>query len=212
MIKIIVTDDHKMFRESLFNIFTTKKIAEIIGEAGNGLELLELLKNQKPDIVLMDIAMPLMDGIEATKRALQMQPGLKILALSGFDDDKYYFSMVEAGVKGFVLKNSGINELKKAIKEVSQDNSWFSPELLQKLFIKINESPKKRSSKNDLSDRETEVLKYICESLTNEQIAEKMNVSFETVKWHRTNIMSKTGCTNTAGLVIYAIKNKLIEI
>lgn len=212
MIKLIITDDHKMFRESLVNIFSTKKIAEVIGEAGNGLELLELLNSKKPDILLMDIAMPIMDGIEATKKALIIQPNLKILVLSSFDDDKYYFSMVEAGVKGFVLKNSGINELKNAITEVSQGNSWFSTELIQKLLIKINESPKKKPSKNDLSERETEVLKYICESLTNEQIAEKMHISFETVKWHRTNIMSKTGCTNTAGLVIYAIKSKIIQV
>lgn len=211
MIKIIVTDDHKMFRESLVNILTTKKIAEVIGEAGNGNELLELLKTKKPDLVLMDIAMPYMDGIEATEKALEMSPGLKILVLSGFDDDKYYFSMVEAGVKGFVLKNTGLTELTNAINEVSQNNSWFSAELLQKLLVKINTSQKKKNVV-ELSERESEVLKLICESLTNEQIAEKLHISFETVKWHRNNIMSKTGCSNTAGLVIYAIKNKLIEI
>ena len=211
MIKIIVTDDHKMFRESLVNILTTKKIAEVIGEAGNGNELLELLKTKKPDLVLMDIAMPYMDGVEATEKALEMSPGLKILVLSGFDDDKYYFSMVEAGVKGFVLKNTGLTELTNAINEVSQNNSWFSAELLQKLLVKINTSQKKKNVV-ELSERESEVLKLICESLTNEQIAEKLHISFETVKWHRNNIMSKTGCSNTAGLVIYAIKNKLIEI
>lgn len=211
MIKIIVTDDHKMFRESLVNILTTKRIAEVIGEAGNGNELLELLKTKKPDLVLMDIAMPYMDGIEATKRALETNPDLRILVLSGFDDDKYYFSMVEAGVKGFVLKNTGITELTNAINEVSLNNSWFSAELLQKLLVKINTSQKKKNI-NELSERESEVLKLICESLTNEQIAEKLHISFETVKWHRNHIMSKTGCSNTAGLVIYAIKNKLIEI
>ena len=211
MMKIIVTDDHKMFRESLVNILTTKKIAEVIGEAGNGNELLELLKTKTPDLVLMDIAMPYMDGIEATKRALEMSPDLKILVLSGYDDDKYYFSMVEAGVKGFVLKNTGITELTNAINEVSHNNSWFSAELLQKLLVKINTSQKKKNI-NELSERESEVLKLICESLTNEQIAEKLHISFETVKWHRNHIMSKTGCSNTAGLVIYALKNKLIEI
>lgn len=211
MIKILIADDHRMFRESIRNILTTEKVAEVLAEACNGEELLELLDNFQPDIVLMDISMPQMDGIIATKKAIQKQPGLKVLALSGFDDDKYYYSMIEAGVKGFVLKNSGIAELKNAINEVYKNNSWFSSELLQKVINKLNTKPKKNKS-TELSDRELEVLHFICESLTNEQIASKMNLSFETVKWHRANILSKTSCTNTAGLVIYAIKNELIEI
>ncbi len=211
MIKIIIADDHRMFRESLRNILTTEKIAEVLDEAANGEELLQLLNIHKPDIVLMDITMPEMDGIKATKKAIEKQPDLKVLALSGFDDDKYYFSMVEAGAKGFVLKNSGIAELKNAINEVYKNNNWFSSDLLQNVITKLNSKPKKNNSAN-LSDREVEVLQLICESLTNEQIADKLNLSFETIKWHRSNILSKTGCSNTAGLVIYAIKNQLIEI
>ena len=211
MIKIIIADDHRMFRESLRNILTTEKIAEVLDEAANGEELLQLLNIHKPDIVLMDITMPEMDGIKATKKAIEKQPDLKVLALSGFDDDKYYFSMVEAGAKGFVLKNSGIAELKNVINEVYKNNNWFSSDLLQNVITKLNSKPKKNNSAN-LSDREVEVLQLICESLTNEQIADKLNLSFETIKWHRSNILSKTGCSNTAGLVIYAIKNQLIEI
>jgi len=126
MIKLIITDDHRMFRESLKNILVTEKVSDVIAEAANGEELLDLLKVCSPDVVLMDIAMPKMNGIEATKLALQKQPGLKVLALSGFDDEKYYFSMVEAGAKGFVLKNSGIAELKNAINEVYENKGWFS--------------------------------------------------------------------------------------
>jgi len=211
MIKILIADDHRMFRESLRNILTTEKTADVLNEAENGKDLLELLDVYQPDIVLMDIAMPVMDGVEATKRAIQKQPNLKVLALSGFDDERYYFSMVEAGAKGFVLKNSGIAELKNAINEVYNGNNWFSSELLQKVISKLNSKPKKNKL-NDLTEREVEVLSLICESLTNEQIADRLNLSFETIKWHRANILSKTGCTNTAGLVIFAIKNKLIEI
>jgi len=211
MIKIIIADDHRMFRESLKKILSLDKIAEVIDEAENGIELLELLNIHKPDVILMDIAMPEMNGIEATKKALQKQPDVKILALSGFDDDKYYYSMVEAGVKGFVLKNSGIAELKNAITEVYNNNSWFSSELMQKVITKLNAKSKKNKS-TDLSEREMEILQFICESLTNDQIADKLNLSSETVKWHRSNLLEKTSCLNTAGLVIYAIKNQLIEV
>lgn len=211
MIKLIIADDHRMFRESVKNILTTEKIAEVIAEAENGEEVINLLDYHQPDIILMDIGMPVMDGIEATKKALKKQPNLKILVLSGFDDEKYYYSMVEAGAKGFVLKNSGIAELKNAINEINNNKSWFSPELLQKVITKLNCKSKINKELN-LSEREMEVLHLICESLTNDQIAEKLNLSFETVKWHRANILSKTGSVNTAGLVIYAIKNQLVNI
>lgn len=211
MIKLIITDDHRMFRESIHKILTTDKIAEVVAEASNGKEFLDLLELHKPDLCLMDISMPEMDGIEATRRAIKKFPDLKILVLSSFGDDKYYFSMVEAGAKGFILKNCGLNELKNAISEVSQDRSWFSSELMQNVILKLNEKQVKSMSE-ELTDREQDVLALICKSLTNEQIADKLNLSFETIKWHRANILSKTGCSNTAGLVIYAIKNKLIEI
>lgn len=211
MITVIIADDHRMFRESLKKILALEKIAEVVAEAENGKELLELLDVYKPDIVLMDIAMPEMNGVEATKKALKKQPNVKILALSGFDDDKYYYSMVEAGVKGFVLKNSGIAELKNAIIEIYNNNSWFSSELMQKVIAKLN-TKNKKSSSIDLSDREMEILRLICQSLTNDQIAAKLNLSSETVKWHRSKLLEKTGCINTAGLVMFAIKNQLIEV
>ena len=211
MTKIIIADDHRMFRESLKKILTIEKVAEVLAEASNGIELLELLDQYNPDIILMYIAMPGMDGIEATKKALEKQPGVKVLTLSSFGDEKYYFNMVEAGAKGFVVKNAGLIELQNAIAEVAKGGSWFSTELIQKVVTNLNAKPKKKTV-STLSEREVEILKYICESLTNEQIAEKVNLSIDTVKWHRANILSKTGCSNAAGLVIYAIKNKLIEI
>jgi DNA-binding NarL/FixJ family response regulator len=211
MIKIIIADDHRMFRESLRKILTIEKVVEVLAEASNGIELLELLNQYQPDIILMDISMPGMDGIEATKKALVKQPDVKVLTLSSFGDEKYYFHMVESGAKGFVVKNAGIVELQNAITEVAKGGSWFSSELIQKVIANINTKPKKNKI-STLSERELEILKLICESNTNENIAEKINLSIDTVKWHRANILSKTDCSNTAGLVIYAIKNKLIEI
>lgn len=210
MIQIILADDHRMFRESIAKLLTVENIAHVLAQAANGKEVLELLETNKPDLVLMDIDMPEMDGIEATKNAIAKYPDLKILALSSFGDEKYYFKMVEAGAKGFVLKNASLGELKNAVKEVANNGSWFSSELLQKIIINI--SSQSDSTKSELTNREAEILKLICESYTNEQIAEKINLSYDTVKWHRANLLSKTQCSNTAGLVIYAIKNKIIEV
>ena len=211
MVKIIITDDHRMFRETLRKVLTTEGIAEVLAEASNGAELLELLDTHKPDLLLMDISMPVMDGIEATRKAIEKQPGLKVLTLSSFGDEKYYFNMIEAGAKGFVVKNAGFAELEKAIMTVASGESWFSSELLQKVILSFsNKAPKEIPV--EFSDREVEIIKLICEGLTNEQIAEKVFLSFDTVKWHRSNILSKTGATNTAGLVMYAIKNKIVNI
>jgi DNA-binding NarL/FixJ family response regulator len=210
MVRIIIADDHAMFRESINKMLTLKKVAEVIAEAGNGNELLTLLDIHKPDLVLMDIAMPEMDGIEATKKAIAKYPGLKILTLSSFGDEQYYFNMVEAGAKGFVLKNASLSELENAIKEIAGGGSWFSSELLQKVIL--NMAKPKKDISDDFSDRELEILKLVCENLSNEQIAEKINLSYDTVKWHRANILSKTGCKNAVGLLLYSLKNKIIEI
>lgn len=209
MIKVILADDHKIFRESLRKMLVSEGIADVIAEAGNGMQLLGLLDEYNPDVVVMDISMPVMDGVETTKKALQKYPQLKILTLSSFGDEKYYFKMVEAGVKGFVIKSSGISELEQAITEIYEGGCWFSNELLRKVIVNIGKSPVKEM---EISDRELETLKMICDGLTNDQIAEKVHLSPETIKWHRNNLLSKTGCNNTAALVMYAIKNGLIQI
>jgi DNA-binding NarL/FixJ family response regulator len=211
MIKIIIADDHKMFRESLANILSREQISEIIGEVGSGEELLQLMQKQEAEVVLMDISMPGMGGIEATRQAIALQPTIKVIALSSHDTELDYYKMVDAGAKGFVLKNAGINELRHAITEVAEGRTWFSSELLQKIIQSINIKPNQNAIP-ELTEREIEILKLICESLTNNEIAKRINVSYDTVKWHRANLLSKTGSSNTAGLVIYAIKNKLIEI
>jgi DNA-binding NarL/FixJ family response regulator len=209
MLKIILVDDHTIFREGIKTMLTVEGIAEIIGEAGDGKKFLELLPNHQPDLVLMDISMPVMDGIEATKKALEIYPDLVILTLSSFGDEKYYAKMIEAGVKGFLIKNTNIAELEQAILEVANGGSWFSNELLRKVIASMKTT---KSIQNELSDREIEILKLVCNGLTNEQIADQVNLSYDTIRWHRSNLLSKTKCTNTASLVMYAIKNKIIEI
>jgi DNA-binding NarL/FixJ family response regulator len=212
MLKVLIVDDHKMFREGLKKMFQTEGFAKVIGEASNGKEFLDLLDKESPDVVMMDIAMPVMDGIEAAKLAVLKYPDVKILTLSSFGDEHYYYTMIEAGVKGFVLKSSGITELMQAIKEVAEGGSWFSNELLRKVISTIGKGTVKEKPTIDLTEREMQVLRLVCVGLTNEQIAGELCVTADTVKYHRSNILSKTGAPNTAALVMYAIKNKLIEV
>jgi DNA-binding NarL/FixJ family response regulator len=211
MNKIILVDDHKIFRDSIKSLITIEEIAEIIAEAGNGVEFLKLLKKHQPDLVLMDISMPQMDGVEATIEALKINPEIKILALSSFGDEEYYYKMINAGVKGFVLKNAGIEELELAINTVMDGDSYFSNELLRRIIANIGVKTKLPKSE-ELSEREIEVLQEICNGLTNNEIADKLNISAETVKGHRSKILAKTNSKNTASLVMYAIKNKMIEV
>jgi len=210
MITLIVVDDHQIFRESLCELLG-KQGYKILASAKNGLQFLPLLEKHQPDVVIMDIDMPEMDGYHAAKKALQDYPDLKILTLSGYGDEKYYYQMVEAGVKGFVLKNAGINELRQAITDIAGGGSWFSSELLQKVIVSMT---KKNTDENKtkLSERELEVLRLICNGLTAEKIGEQLCLSQETIRTHRANLLAKTGCSNAPALVMYAIKNKLIEI
>jgi len=191
-------------------MLTVEGIAEVIGEAANGKEFLVLLNTLNPDLVLMDISMPGMSGIEATKKAVELMPDIKILALTSFSEEEYYNKMIEAGAKGFVQKNSDITELEQAIESVYEGGSYFSSEILRKIIFTKNKI--KTTPLADFTERETEVIGWICQSLTNEEIADKMNLSVETIKGHRSNIFAKIGCKNVTGLVIYAIKNKIVEI
>jgi DNA-binding NarL/FixJ family response regulator len=210
---IILVDDHQIFRSSLKALINNEKIGLVIGEASNGKEFLDMLDNHKPDLVLMDIDMPVMDGSEATTRAIERHPDLKILALSMFGDENYYYKMVNAGVKGFLLKTSDIKELEFAIREVTSGESYFSNELLRKIITNFGKKSKQQLQTNiQITDREMDVIKLICIGLTNEEIAEKLHISPKTVKGHRANLLAKTGCKNSPSMVIYAIKNKLIEI
>ena len=209
MLKIIIVEDHPIFRESIGLLLEREEVGIIIAKAGNGKEFLDLLDAHLPDLVLMDIAMPVMDGVEASRQALEKYPDLKILTLSSFGDEHYYYKMVEAGVKGFILKDSNFSELNQAINTIVEGGNWFSGELLKKVITSIGNSQKITVQ---LSDREMEVLQFVCQGLTNEQIAEKLSISYDNVLSHLINLISKTSCANKDELVMYAIKNKILDI
>ena len=208
---IIIADDHQLFRNGLKMLLESIPDFEIAGEASNGEEFLQLLKNYPADIALMDINMPEMDGIEATRRGLKICPTISVIALSMYGEEEYYYKMVDAGAKGFILKDSDISEVKEAIITVRKGGSYFSQELLYHVIQKIKHRESESKSAN-LSKREKEILLKICEGLSNQEIAESLFISKRTVDKHRANLLGKTNSKNTASLILFAIKNKLIEI
>ena len=211
--EIVIVDDHLIFRQGLKSIISLEDIANVIGEASNGIELLDLLKTLKPDLVLMDIDMPRMNGLDATEKALELIPDLKIIAFSMFSDEEYYYKMIDRGVKGFILKTSGINELENAINKVMAGESYFSNELLRKIINNFGRSTyPKPSVQDNLTEREIEVLQQICLGLSTEEIAEKLFISPKTVKSHKSKLLEKTACKNTPLLILFAIKNKIVQL
>jgi DNA-binding NarL/FixJ family response regulator len=210
-IRIIIADDHQLFRNGLRMLLEASTEFEIVGEASTGEELLKILPECQADIVLMDINMPEMDGVEATRKGLKLCPSIAVIALSMYGEEEYYYKMVDAGAKGFLLKDSDISEVKDAILTVKKGGSFFSQELLYHVIQKIKHRETETKSAN-LSKREKEILLKICEGLSNQEIAESLFISKRTVDKHRANLLGKTNSKNTASLILFAIKNKLIEI
>ncbi len=210
-LKIYLVDDHSLFREGLKFLLNNSIYISEIREAVNGQDFLDHVSEYFPDVVLMDIDMPVLNGIEATQQALKLFPDLKIIALSMYSDENFYTEMIEAGAKGFLVKNSKFNDVETAILEVYNDRNYFSPEILSSIVTKMNRK-QNQPDIDELTKREMEVLLNICLGLSNQEIGEKLNISKRTVDKHRENLLSKTQCGNTAELVIFAIKNKYFEI
>jgi len=205
-----------MFRDGIKLLIESENIGEIIAEAENGLQLLEIVNNYKPDIILMDIDMPVMGGVEATAKITAKFPDIKVLVLSMFGDEKLYIKMIKAGANGFILKTSGKYELENAIKQVAKGESYFSNELLRKIVSDIGENKQLQHQNSGekilFTDREMEILKYVCRGLTTNEIADLVALSPKTIDVYRTKLLAKTNSKNTVSLVMFAIKNGLITI
>jgi len=214
-IKLLIVEDQLIFRNGLKILLKEIPEVEFIGECSNGLEFLEFIEKKMPDVVLMDIKMPMMDGFEATKIATQKYPEIKIVILSMFGEENYLVRMLEAGIKGFLLKNVEEDELRKALFLVSDGKNYFSNELLPALtnsfMKKKNNDEEKTSIIDKLTKRELEIMQLISKGYTNKEIAEFCFISPRTVGGHRTNLLSKTASKNTADLVGFAIKYNLIK-
>jgi DNA-binding NarL/FixJ family response regulator len=209
-VHISIVDDHELFRDGLKLVLSQLNPDITVTEASNGQEFLRNLKEKVPDIVLMDINMPVLNGREATKRALDLYPDLKIIAVTMYGEENYFMQMIGAGVKGIILKKSGKYELEQAIQDVLDGGNYFSQEIMQRMAMRLNR--KNPGKYETLTERELEVLVMICNGLTNNEIGEKLFISPKTVEVHKSNIFRKTGVKNSAQLVIYAVKNGFIEI
>lgn len=212
-IKILLVDDHKIIRDGIGALLQNETRFEIVGEAENGMIALELTEKLRPDIIIMDVNMPVMDGIAATKIITEKFPFAKVLVLTMTSEQEHIKSMIEAGAGGYILKNSGQEELISAIDVVLSGRNYFSNEvkdaIMQNMVQKKSKNEKIAGEPIPLTRREKDVLNLIVQEYTNFEIGEKLFISARTVDAHRRNLLEKTGARNTAGLVKFAIENKL---
>ena len=211
-IKVIIVDDHEIFRNGLQTILGRMENIKLVGIASNGAEFIELLKNTETDIVLMDIKMPVMDGIEATRKAIEFRPNLNVIALSMFGDEEYLQQMIKAGTKGFLLKNITRKDLNHAIELVNRGGNYYSEELLEFFTKKYIRENQPEEDDLQITKREMEVLQLVARGLSNQEIADKLFISKRTVDGHKNNLIVKTGSKNMVDLLVYAIKNRLVKI
>ena len=212
--RIILVDDHSLFRNGLRGLLERNEGFRVVGEASSGEEFLSLLEQESfaADIVFMDFSMPGLDGAQTTERALARCPDLRIITLSMFGEESYYSRMVEAGARGFLLKDSDIGDVLEAIAAVMGGGSYFSPRLLSSLTGRMHAREHDELADDQLSSREREILVAVCRGLSNQEIADELFISKRRVDNHRANILEKTGCKNTASLVVYAIRNGIVDI
>lgn len=207
-IKIALVDDHALFRNGMRGLIDGKRNCRVVAEASDGSEFLENEIAMAADVVFMDIAMPTTSGDKATVIALERNPNLQIICLSMHGEEKYYSLMVEAGAKGFLLKDSSIEEVFSAIEAVMRGEEYICNEVMQAL----SGAMRRNEETEMLSEREIDVLLGICRGLSTQEIADTLFLSKRTVDTHRANILEKTGSKNTASLVVYAIKHNLVEV
>lgn len=211
LMKVWLVDDHQLFRTGFKTLLNRLEGIEVTREAGDGAEFIEMLATEQPDLVFIDISMPQLDGISATQMAFDKYPDLNVIILSMYGEKEYYVRLADMGIKGFLLKSCDFSEVEMAIDAVRNGDFYFSQDLLQQM-VTINDTATSSSTSNDLSGREKEILVEICRGGSNQEIADKLFISKRTVEKHRANLLLKTGSSNTASLVVYAVKHGLFVI
>ena len=212
-IKVLIVDDHTLVRDGIRSLLELVSDIEVIGEATNGKEALEKVQLLAPDVVLMDLAMPIMGGLEATRRIRKQHPETKVLALTQYDDTDYVVPVIEAGACGFVTKMAAFSELASAIQAVYKGDSYLSPSAATAL---VQEYQQKTSAEGDkdsyqqLTDREREVLKLVVEGYTAREIADILVISPKTVEWYKSSLMTKINIRNKTDLIKFAIRKGII--
>jgi DNA-binding NarL/FixJ family response regulator len=214
-ITVLIADEHTVMRQGLRALLQTERDIEIVGEAETGRQAVRLAKTLKPDVVVMDIAMPQLSGVEATRQIIKEAPSSRVLVLSSYSDDEYVHELTEAGAAGYLLKQAAFTDVVRAIREAKQGNAFFSPAISRRLMDHCRETlvrgvpVKKRTDL--LTSREVEVLQLIAEGQGNKQIAGELEISIKTVERHRQRLMNKLGIHDVAGLTRYAISKGIIK-
>ena len=214
-IRVLIADDHTLVRDGIRALLALAADIEVVGEAANGREALEKVRELKPDVVLMDLMMPVMGGLDATRRIRREFPGTRVLALTQYDDSDYVIPVIEAGARGFITKMAAFSELASAINAVSRGDSYLSPTAAAALVEECQQKPAAEGRKDPydlLTDREKEVLKLVVEGHTAREIADMLVVSPKTVEWYKTSLMNKLDIHNKTDLIKYAIRKALINL
>lgn len=217
MINVLLVDDHKIIRDGIKALLATTDSINIVGECDDGVQVLPFLRDHEVDVVLMDINMPKLNGIETTALVTEKYPKVKVLALTMHNEEGYISKILKTGAMGYILKNTGKPELVNAIEKVHESSSYFSDEVASIMMNKYMKNTKPKTtpigmvSVTDLTKREIEILALIANELTNIEIGEKLFISPRTVDTHRRNLLQKLGVKNTAGLVKFAIHNGIVE-
>lgn len=209
-IKMMIVDDHDMVRKGLKAYLLTEPDFQIVGEASNGKEAVTLVNEMNPDVILMDLIMPEMTGIEATKEIMPLRPNTKIIIITSFYDDEQVFPAIEAGAFSYLLKTASADEIISTIRKAVQDESVIEQKVAQKMMNQLR-SNQKKSLHDDLTKREKEVLLLIGEGKTNNQIAEELYIGLKTVKTHVSNILGKLGVNDRTQAAVYAIRNGMVR-
>lgn len=214
MIRILLADDHGIVRQGLRAVLARDAALQVVGESGDGREAVQLADALRPDVVIMDITMPGLNGIEAAKQMIKANPEVRVLMLSMHSDETYLLRALGAGVKGYLLKESAEVDLVRAVQSVARGKTYFSPAIAGALledYARHVQQRKPEDSWTLLTEREQEVLQLIAEGRTNKEVATLLELSPSTVDTHRNNFMQKLGLHNIAEIVLYAVRNKIIQ-
>ncbi len=214
-INVILADDHTIVRQGFRALLEAEPDMAVVGEAENGRQAVQLAKKLTPDVVVMDIAMPLLNGLEATRQVMKEVPSAKVLILSSYSDDEYVQQLTQAGAAGYLLKQTAVTDLLKAIREARKGNAFFSPAICKRLMEHYRQTllhgVAVRKGTDMLTSREAEVLQLVAEGKANKQIASELGISIKTVEKHRQQLMSKLDIHEIAGLTRYAIAKGIVE-
>ena len=214
-IKVLVADDHTIVRDGICALLARAADIEVVGEAANGMEALENVRQLIPDVVLIDIAMPIMGGLEATRRICKEFPKTKVLVLTQYDDKEYVFPIIRAGAYGVISKTAASSELVSGIRAVHRGDSFLSPSVAKFLiedYQQIASTKRSHDSYEQLTNREKKILKLLAEGYTNQQVADMLVISPKTVEGHKTNLMAKLDIHNRTDLIKYALRKGIIEV